>query len=88
MAASHPLEWHLHLLWLLAFPALLATYIWATRREGFEATGRQRLLFCTGVVVLIAAVTWPLGDLATHWLLLALVLPRLSRVPRSRKKNR
>ena len=77
MAASHPLEWHLHLLWLLAFPALLATYIWATRREGFEATGRQRLLFCTGVVVLIAAVTWPLGDLATHWLLLALVLQRL-----------
>ena len=77
MAASHPFEWHLHLLWLLAFPALLATYIWATRREGFEATGRQRMLFCTGVVVLIAAVTWPLGDLATHWLLLALVLQRL-----------
>jgi putative membrane protein len=77
MAASHPLQWHLHLLWLLAFPALLATYLWATRREGFEATRRQRLLFCTGVVVLIAAVTWPLGDLATHWLLLALVLQRL-----------
>ena len=77
MAASHPFEWHLHLLWLLAFPALLATYIWATRRDGFEASGRQRLLFCTGVVVLIAAVTWPLGDLATHWLLLALVLQRL-----------
>ena len=77
IAASHPLEWHLHLLWLVAFPALVAAYLWATRRDGFEASGRQRLLFCTGVVVLIAAVTWPLGDLATHWLLLALVLQRL-----------
>ena len=77
IAASQPLEWHLHLLWLLAFPALVATYLWATHRDGSEATGRQRLLFYTGVVVLIAAVTWPLGDLATHWLLLALVLQRL-----------
>ena len=38
---------------------------------------RQRLLFLGGAVLLLAAVTWPLGDLASHWLLLALVLQRL-----------
>jgi cytochrome c oxidase assembly factor CtaG len=77
IAGAHPLDWHLHLLWLLAFPALVAAYLWATNREGLEATTRQRVLFLTGVVVLILAVTWPLGDLATHWLLVALVLQRL-----------
>jgi cytochrome c oxidase assembly factor CtaG len=29
------------------------------------------------VLVLVVAVTWPLGDLAAHWLLMALVLQRL-----------
>ena len=29
------------------------------------------------MLVLVAAVTWPLGDLAAHWLLMALVLQRL-----------
>jgi len=76
-AAAHPFDWHLHLLWLLAFPALVAVYVWATRQEGCEASGRQKALFLCGVVVLIAAVTWPLGDLAAHWLLMALVLQRL-----------
>ena len=73
----HPLDWHLHLIWLLAFPALVAAYFWATRREGTGATTRQSLLFLLGVVVLILAVTWPLGDLAAHWLLMALVVQRL-----------
>ena len=77
IAGAHPLDWHLHLFWLLAFPALVAAYLWATHRDGFQATTRQRVLFLTGVVVLIVAVTWPLGDLATHWLLMALVLQRL-----------
>jgi cytochrome c oxidase assembly factor CtaG len=77
MAAAHPFDWHLHLFWLLAIPALVAVYLGATRREGYGATARQRLLFLGGVVLLLAAVTWPLGDLASHWLLLALVLQRL-----------
>ena len=77
IAAAHPFDWHLHLVWLLAVPALLGVYVWAIRREGWAATSRQRLLFGAGVVVLVAAVTWPLGDLAAHWLLLALVLQRL-----------
>jgi cytochrome c oxidase assembly factor CtaG len=77
IAGAHPLDWHLHLVWLLAFPALAAGYLWATGREGWRATTRQRVFFFTGLVVLVAAVTWPLGDLATHWLLIALVLQRL-----------
>ncbi len=77
IAGAHPLDWHLHLLWLLAFPTLAVAYLWATHREGSEATTGQRVFFLGGLVVLIAAVTWPLGDLATHWLLLALVLQRL-----------
>jgi putative membrane protein len=76
-ASAHPFDWHLHVLWLLAFPALVLTYLWATRRPGCEATARQKLLFVAGIVLLIAAVTWPLGDLAAHWLLMALVLQRL-----------
>ena len=77
IAASHPFDWHLHLFWLVALPALAALYLTATRREGYDATMRQRLLFLGGVVLLLAAVTWPLGDLASHWLLLALVVQRL-----------
>ncbi len=57
--------------------ALAAGYLWATRRGDGAATGRQKLLFLGGVVLLAAALTWPLGDLASHWLLLALVLQRL-----------
>ena len=77
IAAARPFDWHLHLFWLLALPALVALYLGATRREGYGATMRQRLLFLGGAVLLLAAVTWPLGDLASHWLLLALVLQRL-----------
>jgi cytochrome c oxidase assembly factor CtaG len=77
IAAGRPFDWHLHLFWLLAFPALVALYLWATRQEGSGATPRQKVLFVGGVVLLVAAVTWPLGDLASHWLLLALVLQRL-----------
>jgi cytochrome c oxidase assembly factor CtaG len=74
IAASHPLDWHLHPVWLLASAALAAVYLWATRHRDAAATGRQKLFFLGGVVLLAAALTWPLGDLASHWLLLALVL--------------
>jgi len=77
IGAARPFGWHLHLLWLLAFLALPALYWRATRHDGCQATRRQKCLFLAGVVVLVAAVTWPLGDLAAHWLLMALVLQRL-----------
>ena len=78
IAAGHPFDWHLHVVWLLALPVLVGGYLWAVRRRPeWAATGRQQVLFVFGVVVLVGAVTWPLGDLAAHWLLLALVLQRL-----------
>jgi putative membrane protein len=76
-AAARPLDWHLHPLWVLALCAAVAAYLWATGREGWHATVRQRVLFLSGLLVLFVAVSWPLGDLAAHWLLMALVLQRL-----------
>ena len=77
IAAARPFDWHLHLLWLLALLGLVAGYLWATQRQGCTAAPRQKLLFLSGVVLLAGALTWPLGDLASHWLLFALVLQRL-----------
>ena len=76
-AAARPFDWHLHVLWLLGFIALVGAYLWATSRPRWRATTRQRLLFLLGLVIMVFAVTWPLGDLAAHWLLMALVLQRL-----------
>ena len=77
IAAAQPFDWHLHLLWLLALLALAIGYFRATRRHADAATTRQTFLFLAGVALLAGALTWPLGDLASHWLLLALVLQRL-----------
>ena len=78
IAAAHPFDWHLHLLWLLALLGLVAGYLWATRRQRLTPRRHARsFLFLGGVVLLAGALTWPLGDLASHWLLLALVLQRL-----------
>lgn len=92
-AVGHPFDWHLHVVWLVLIVALIAGYLWLTRSGSGTGTGsgsgsgsgsspdaatsRQRLCFVAGVVLLGAAVTWPLADLATHWLLVALVLQRL-----------
>ncbi len=76
-AAGHPFDWHLHLAWLVVLPVLVGWYLWAVRRPEYGATTRQKVLFVLGVVLLVGAVTWPLGDLAAHWLLVALVLQRL-----------
>ena len=45
IAASHPLDWHLHVVWLLALLALAAGFLWATRHGDGAATGRQTVLF-------------------------------------------
>ncbi|HWD55225.1 MAG TPA: cytochrome c oxidase assembly protein [Acidimicrobiales bacterium] len=75
---GHPFDWHPHVVWLLAVVALVAGYLWATAAGGrWPSSGRQRGVFVAGAVLLGAAVTWPLGDLAAHWLLVALVLQRL-----------
>jgi cytochrome c oxidase assembly factor CtaG len=75
-AVAHAFDWHLHIIWLLAVVVLVAAYLWATSGR-WPASRRQRVLFVGGAVLLGLAVTWPLGDLAAHWLLVALVLQRL-----------
>jgi putative membrane protein len=77
IAAAHPFGWHLHVFWMLALLCLVAAYLWAARQQGSRATAQQKVLFFGGVVLLAGALTWPLGDLASHWLLLALVFQRL-----------
>jgi cytochrome c oxidase assembly factor CtaG len=77
IAVGHPFDWHFHLFWTIAVPALLVIYLLATRHPDQRATPQQRGRFIAGLVVLLVAVLWPLGDLAAHWSLMALVLQRL-----------
>jgi len=76
-ATAHPLDWHFHIFWTVALPVLLLAYFTATRARENRPTRRQLALFVLGVVLLAGAVLWPLGDLAAHWSLVALVLQRL-----------
>jgi len=76
-ALGQPFNWHLEIFWTLAIPALVVAYIGATREEDCRPTRRQRRFFALAVVALLVAFMWPLGDLAAHWSLLALVLQRL-----------
>src|SRR3954469_750980 len=60
--------------------------MWALRRTATRPSRRQAVCFVGGLVTLLAALTWPLADLAERWsvaahfgshLLLALVAPAL-----------
>jgi cytochrome c oxidase assembly factor CtaG len=77
MADARPFDWHFHLFWSIAIPLLLMAYLVAIRTPSQRATARQVLCFVCGLIVVGVAVLWPLGDLAAHWSLLALVLQRL-----------
>jgi cytochrome c oxidase assembly factor CtaG len=74
--SAHPLDWHFPIFWVVAVVVLIAAYVRATRAEP-RPSPRQLLCFSLGTLALLLAVTWPLGDLAAHWSLLALVLQRL-----------
>jgi len=74
---AHPFDWHLNIFWTVAIPALLIAYLVATRGGEYRATRRQRICFVLGVLALVVAFMWPLGDLAARWSLLALVTQRL-----------
>ena len=76
-ATGHPLDWHFSIFWTVAIVALFAGYVRATRAEERRASHRQFFCFTLGALALLLAVTWPLGDLAAHWSLLALVVQRL-----------
>ena len=77
-AAARPFDWHLHLLWLLALAGSRRRV-----RVGHAARGlrgrrdARRSSSSWACSSSWRAVTWPLGDLAAHWLLMALVLQRL-----------
>ncbi|HEY1830084.1 MAG TPA: cytochrome c oxidase assembly protein [Acidimicrobiales bacterium] len=75
--AGHPLDWHLHVIWYLVLVGVLVAYIRAVRRPEFAVTRRQRAAFVSGLVLVLAAVTWPLADIAAHWSLIILVIQRL-----------
>jgi cytochrome c oxidase assembly factor CtaG len=76
-ALDRSLNWHLDIFWTLAIPALVVAYLVATRHADRRPTRRQLSCFVVAVVILLVAFMWPLGDLAAHWSLLALVLQRL-----------
>ena len=76
-ATGHPLDWHFSIFWTVAIVALFGGYLRATRAEEHRASHRQFFCFTLGTLALLLAVTWPLGDLAAHWSLLALVVQRL-----------
>jgi cytochrome c oxidase assembly factor CtaG len=74
---GHPFDWHLHLAWYVIIAALVGLHAWATRAGLYKASARQRIVFALGAVVLLVALTWPVGDLAAHWSLMVLVVQRL-----------
>lgn len=72
-----PLRFDPHPLWLAVAVALAAGYGVAVSRPRWRATRRQVVSFAAGDLLLLVAVGWPLGDLAAHWFLSALVAQRL-----------
>jgi putative membrane protein len=70
-----PPTWHPALFVVLAVTAIL--YWRVTARTRYQATARMRRHFVFAVLVLVLAYGWPLGDLATHVSLSALVVQRL-----------
>jgi cytochrome c oxidase assembly factor CtaG len=75
VTALTPPTWHPALYVVLAVVAV--GYAVATTRVRFAATSPQRVRFAAAVVLLLLAYGWPLGDLARHVSLTALVLQRL-----------
>ncbi len=74
---GHPLDWHYSAFWTLVAIGLVVAYVLANRRQAVRPTGRQVACFALCLCCLLGAVSWPLGNLAAHWSLLALVLQRL-----------
>jgi cytochrome c oxidase assembly factor CtaG len=70
-----PPTWHPALYGVLI--AAVGVYTLATRPDLFRATGPMRRRFTFAIVVLLVAYGWPLGDLASHVSLSALVVQRL-----------
>src|SRR2546423_6312830 len=63
-----PWQWHPHpAAWLL----IVGTGLLYLRGAASLADRRRRISFAAGLLALVAALCWPLGDLAAHWSVLA-----------------
>ena len=78
-----PWAFHFHAGVWLVLVLFVAAALFGSRRVARTAgraarlSRRQRWCFAGGVLALAVATTWPLGDLAAHWSLTALVVQRL-----------
>jgi cytochrome c oxidase assembly factor CtaG len=75
MTSLLPPRWHPALYGVLA--AAIVAYALVTRRSRFAASRSQQGRFAGAIVLLLVAYGWPLGDLARHVSLSALVVQRL-----------
>jgi len=75
MRSLLPPTWHPAVLAVLAAAGL--AYGWGTRRGSDAATPPERRRFAAAIVLLFVACTWPLGDLAAHVSITAVVVQRL-----------
>jgi cytochrome c oxidase assembly factor CtaG len=70
-----PPTWHPLLLGVLA--AAVAAYAIVTSRRDLSATQAERIRFGGAIAIMLIACGWPLGDLAAHVSVTAVVLQRL-----------
>jgi cytochrome c oxidase assembly factor CtaG len=77
MTGGSPWAFDPHPITLGSAVAAGALYLVAVHRPAWRATRRQTLSFLGGLLVIVAGVSWPIGNLAAHWSLLALVIQRL-----------
>lgn len=75
MTSLLPPTWHPVL--LAALTVASVAYVVATRRAAFDASRSERRRFAAAVVLAYLACAWPLGDLAAHVSITAVVVQRL-----------
>lgn len=75
--AADPLDFSLHPGAWVAVLAVVGGYALTIRTPHYAVSRRQAWCFLGAMGVLLVALTWPVADLAAHWLLLALVVQRL-----------
>ncbi len=72
----HPLAWFAIAFLSLSY-ALAVAHLGHRSGPGALPSRRQLIYLAGALVALVAALTWPLADLAAHWSLTALVVQRL-----------
>ncbi len=77
MKGTSPYAFEPHVLEWVILVAVATGYLALTRGGNWHATRRQRVCELGGLLLIGIVLGWPIGDLATHWSLLALVVQRL-----------